>query len=118
MHMNLKQYITENGHGSAARLAKQANINRMYLCQITTGRRKPSAAMAERIARATGFVVSIESLRPDIAQMFKDKQGITQTEKETLNGTECPTSRSNASEITHMESGAVAQSREAESAQY
>ena len=112
MHMNLKQYITENGRGSAARLAKQANINRMYLCQITTGRRKPSAAMAERIARATGFVVSIESLRPDIAQMFKDKQGATQQETPE-HGKECPTS-----EITRMESGVVAQSSAAEPAQH
>ena len=85
--MNLKQYITVNGHGSAARLAKQANINRLYLSQITTGKRKPSPAMAERISKATGFSVSIESLRPDIAEMFS-KQGATHME--TPNGTEAP----------------------------
>lgn len=51
----------------------------LYLSQITTGRRKPSAVMAGRIAKATGFKVSLESLRPDVYQMFKE-QGATQQE--------------------------------------
>ena len=100
--MNLKQYITVNGHGSAARLAKQANINRLYLSQITTGKRKPSPAMAERISKATGFSVSIESLRPDIAEMFRE-QGATHME--TPNGTECHLGSSDASQTTALESG-------------
>lgn len=60
--------------------------------------------MAERISKATGFSVSIESLRPDIAEMFRE-QGITQ--QENPNGKECPAPRSgNASEVTQMEGGA------------
>ena len=43
--------------------------------------------MAERISKATGFSVSIESLRPDIAEMFRE-QGATHME--TPNGTEAP----------------------------
>lgn len=107
--MNLKQYITVNGHGSAAKLAKEANINRLYLSQITTGKRKPSPAMAERIAKATGFKVSIESLRPDIAEMFREQQGATQ---ETPNGTEATPTDARSSdtvEIAALEGGITAQ---------
>ena len=100
--MNLKQYITVNGHGSAARLAKQANINRLYLSQITTGKRKPSPAMA------TGFSVSIESLRPDIAEMFRE-QGATNLE--SPNGKEATSAGSGDTVTpTNMEGGAATES--------
>ena len=56
-------------------------MSALYLSQITTGRRKPSAVMAGRIAKATGFKVSLESLRPDIYQVFKE-QGATQQESQ------------------------------------
>lgn len=59
----------------------------LYLSQITTGRRKPSAAMASRIAKATGFKVSLESLRPDIYQIFKE-QGATQQESQKNGSTD------------------------------
>lgn len=106
--MNLKQYITVNGHGSAAKLAKEANINRLYLSQITTGKRKPSPAMAERIAKATGFKVSIESLRPDIAEMFREQQGAN---LETPHDTEAtPAAGSgNTAEIATLEGGITTQ---------
>lgn len=81
IRMNLKQYITQNGCGSAARLAKAVGMNPLYLSQITTGRRKPSAAMAGRIAKATGFQVSLESLRPDIYKIFNE-QGTTEQESQ------------------------------------
>lgn len=75
IRMNLKQYITQNGCGSAARLAKAVGMNPLYLSQITTGRRKPSAA------KATGFQVSLESLRPDIYKIFNE-QGTTEQESQ------------------------------------
>ena len=103
--MNLKQYITVNGHGSAARLAKQANINRLYLSQITTGKRKPSPAMAERISKATGFSVSIESLRPDIAEMFREQEA---THMETPNGKEA-TSAGSGDTVTPTNKGVLHQ---------
>ncbi|SKA72344.1 hypothetical protein SAMN02745130_01040 [Thiothrix eikelboomii] len=53
-------------------------MSALYLSQITTGRRKPSAVMAGRIAKATGFKVSLESLRPDIYQVFKEQGAIQQ----------------------------------------
>ena len=63
--------------------------------------------MAERISKATGFSVSIESLRPDIAEMFRE-QGATQ---ETPNGTEAPAAGSgDFIKIAALESGAAKES--------
>ena len=116
--MNLKQYITANGRGSAAKLAKDAKINRLYLSQITTGNRKPSPAMAERISKATGFKVSIESLRPDIAEIFREQQGGTNLE--TPHGTEATPAAGGGDiiETAAVEGGVAAESSASESAQY
>lgn len=43
--------------------------------------------MAGRIAKATGFKVSLESLRPDIYQVFKE-QGATQQESQKNGSTD------------------------------
>lgn len=52
-----------------------------------------------------------------IYEFLRNKQGITQ--QESNDGKECPTPRSgNASEVTQMEGGAVAQSSAEKSAQY
>lgn len=101
-HLNL---TTENvlaafakGRSGVAAAAAEFGISRYAIYQWKKGEQIP----AERR-------LHLYLKRPDIIE--KIKQGITQPEKETLRS-------SDAAETTYMESGAVAQSSTAESAQY
>lgn len=47
-------------------IARRANTAPIYLYQIARGLRKPSPDMAKRLHSASGFVVSLHALRPDV----------------------------------------------------
>jgi DNA-binding transcriptional regulator YdaS (Cro superfamily) len=49
-----------------AEIAERAKTQPIYLYQIATGVRRPSTDMAKRLHQATGFAVSLHSLRPDV----------------------------------------------------
>jgi hypothetical protein len=107
-HLNLTTETVlaafSKGKSGVAAAAAEFGISRYAIYQWKKGEQIP----AERR-------LHLYLKRPDIIE--KIKQGATQPE--TLNGTECPTSRSSdAAETTYMESGAVAQSSAAEPAQY
>jgi len=61
--MTLAEYLLIE---DADRLAKATGTKAVYLMQIISGRRKPSAKLSRRIHDATNGVVTLESLRPDI----------------------------------------------------
>lgn len=61
--MNLAEYLLIEDR---KRLAKAVGVCPAYLYQIATGRRKPSPALAKRIAAATNGAVTLAELRPDV----------------------------------------------------
>lgn len=64
----LADWLKENKE-TAAGLARRLKKSRSAVHRIVTGDRKPSAKMAQNIARVTGIPAS--QLRPDLAKVFQ-----------------------------------------------
>ena len=47
-------------------IARRAGTKAIYLYQIAAGIRRPSPAMAKKLHEASGFVVPLHGLRPDV----------------------------------------------------
>ncbi|CAK0755569.1 hypothetical protein CCP4SC76_2660008 [Gammaproteobacteria bacterium] len=66
--MDISSYLKAN----AKKLAESSGTRPVYLRQIASGFRKPSAALAWRLECASGGVISRYDLRPDI---FGSREG-------------------------------------------
>lgn len=61
-----KEYHDQLTVHQRAEIAKRAETTPIYLYQIANGLRRPSTDMAKRLHQATGFAVSLHTLRPDV----------------------------------------------------
>lgn len=64
--MNLEKYFKTVGPVGVKALAGKAKINHVYLYQMRSGWRRPSPAMARKLAVASGGVLTLHGLRPDV----------------------------------------------------
>lgn len=64
--MTLKQYFEGEPHGSKKDFSDRLEISPTWLSLIINGSRKPSAALARKIEKATKGQVTAKSLRPDL----------------------------------------------------
>ena len=64
--MNLKQYFRGEPHGSKKEMAEYLGITPTWLGLMMHKKRKPSAALAKRIEKATQGLVTAKELRPDL----------------------------------------------------
>jgi DNA-binding transcriptional regulator YdaS (Cro superfamily) len=64
--MNLKDFFTDQPHGSKAAMAKALGISKTWLSLIIAGKEMPSPALARAISEYTKRKVSRKILRPDI----------------------------------------------------
>lgn len=75
--MNLKHYLTQQGRGSATKLANQLSISISYLSQITSGTCPISPGRCIEIEKATSGLVSRKDLRPaDWDQIWPELCGV------------------------------------------
>lgn len=61
-----RQYYDSLTTAQREDIAKRAGTKPIYLYQIAAGVRKPSPDMAKRLHQASGFAVSLNTLRPDV----------------------------------------------------
>lgn len=61
-----RQYYDSLTTAQRADIAKRAGTKPIYLYQIAAGVRRPSPAMAKSLHEASGFAVSLHTLRPDV----------------------------------------------------
>ena len=61
--MKLKKYIEENGRKA---LAKDVGVSTVYVWQLANRKGMASPRVAKAIQTATGGVVSLAEIRPDI----------------------------------------------------
>jgi transcriptional regulator with XRE-family HTH domain len=64
--MDLKTYVAGLTPEQKRSYATKAGITRIYLSQLVTGFRRPSAELAKRLHEESGFAVSLHELRPDL----------------------------------------------------
>lgn len=64
--MDLKTYVADLTAEQKRTFAKNAGIQRIYLSQLVTGFRRPSAELSRRLHEASGFRVALNELRPDL----------------------------------------------------
>lgn len=62
----LRSYLDDLPRGALAALARDLEIERVYLSQLLSGYREASPKLCAAIERATGGKVTCEALRPDI----------------------------------------------------
>lgn len=61
-----REYFDSLTTAQRAEIAKRADTDPVYLYQIAVGLRRPSPGLAKRLHEASGFVVSLHALRPDV----------------------------------------------------
>ncbi len=66
MATNLRQWLDEQPHGTAARIARQIGVTKSWFSQIVQGHQQPGPELTGEIWRATNGAVTRESLRPDL----------------------------------------------------
>ena len=64
--MNLKQYFKGEPHGSKKEMAEYLGITPTWLGLLIRKARRPSAVLAKKIEKATGKLVTVKELRPDL----------------------------------------------------
>lgn len=65
--MHLKKYLEENGHGSAAELARSLGVSHVLISQWANNVRPLPSLRALQIEAATNGALRVEDLRPDVS---------------------------------------------------
>ena len=64
--MTLEEYFSTEPHGAVTEMAKYLGITITYMSLLIHRKRRPSAALALSIHRATQGLVTAHELRPDL----------------------------------------------------
>lgn len=73
--MRLSDYLSKEGQGARARLARACGLNWASIHHIATGKYQPSLETALAIERATNGEVSTEDLLADYRRIHPKKNG-------------------------------------------
>lgn len=74
MTMQLREWMRAASDSERERLATEASTSVAYLWQLAGGHRKASIELASRIQAASGGVITIAGLRPDIQALMSAPQ--------------------------------------------
>ncbi|MGJ8516611.1 transcriptional regulator [Carnimonas bestiolae] len=75
--MNLKEYLSELGKVGRKVMAQRCGTSPQYLYQLSLGNRTASPRLAIEIEKASGGVITCESLCPDVDWEYLRKNGTT-----------------------------------------
>lgn len=64
--MTLREWFVGKPHGSKSKMARDLKVTKTWMCQLLSGRGRPSAAVAVEIERLTDGQVKRSTLRPDL----------------------------------------------------
>lgn len=64
--MDLKTFASQLSPAERADFVERAGTNLAYLSQLVNGHRRAGPSLARRLRAASGDVIELESLRPDL----------------------------------------------------
>lgn len=65
-YMDMQEWFRQASDEEKSRVASEAGTSAQYIYQLSTGRRRPSYQMAQKLATALRGAVTKKELRPDI----------------------------------------------------